>query len=413
MKYISFFVLILLNQFTFSQTVIKSIEFSGLARTQKAFVEQFIDTQKGDTLDINKLENESNFLKHLPAFSNVTYSLETNNKKAFIKFLFEEAYTLLPEINFWSADNQFTYRLGFNEYNLLGRGVQLNLAYQNNGKSSFFANSKIPYLINDFGIYLGFVFWKTDEPFYQNGSTFTYEYTNISYEAMALYDPNFNNHFEFGFNYFNEKYLALSSINTKLPQKLNQDKFSVKFNYRLSKANWHFFYIDGIINSLYSQSVKTEGVKRLYLIFLNDFMYFKRIGTKINIATRLRFGLGTNEDSPFSPFVLDNHVVIRGVGDRIDRGSGVLVLNTEFRYTTWENTWGAVQGVVFSDLGSWRLPGGTFNDFIDSKIIRWHLGGGVRFIYKKSFNTILRIDYGFGIGISKEKGIVLGFGQYF
>lgn len=34
-----------------------------------------------------------------------------------------------------------------------------------------------------------------------------------------------------------------------------------------------------------------------------------------NLATRLRFGLGTNENSPFSPFVFDNHIVIRGVGD--------------------------------------------------------------------------------------------------
>ncbi|MEE9431814.1 MAG: POTRA domain-containing protein [Melioribacteraceae bacterium] len=413
MKYISFYLSFLFTQIIFSQTIIKNIKYSGLETTKKSFVEKFIKIQKGDSLEINKLEKETNFLKRLPAFSNVTYSIEKNNNDASVKYLFDEAYTLLPEINFWSADNQFTYRLGFNEYNLLGRGVHLNLAYQNNGKSSIFVNTKIPYLIDDFGIYLGFVSWKTDEPFYQNGSTFMYEYNNNSYEAMVLYDPNFYNHFEFGFNYFIEKYLALTRVSTNLPQKLNQVKFSLKFNYRLNKANWHFFYIDGIINSFYSQSVKTQNISNLYLIFLNDFMYFKRIGKSGNLATRFRFGLATNEDSPFSPFVLDNHVAIRGVGDRIDRGSGVLLLNVEYRHTGWETEWGAIQGVVFSDLGSWRSPGGSFADFTKEKSVQWHIGGGLRFIYKKAFNTILRIDYGFGIGLNKSSGIVLGFGQYF
>jgi len=413
MKYTLLAFFIIFNQFLLSQSVVKKINFSGLESTKQSFVEQFIEVEEGDTLNKITLERDISFLKNLPAFSNVIYNVENKNNQAYINYSFEEAYTLLPEINFWSADDQTTYRLGFNEYNLLGRGIHLNLAYQNSGKSSFFANTKIPYLVDNFGIYLGFVFWKTDEPFYQSGTTFNYEYTNTSYEVLALYDPDFYNHLEFGFNYFNEKYSAISNVGQTLPLNLTKDKFSVKFNYRLNKSKTHFFYKDGFINNFYSQSVKTENVSELYLIFLNDFMYFKRIGTNGNLATRLRLGLGTNEDSPFSPFVLDNHVVIRGVGDRIDRGSGVFVLNTEYRQTAWENSWGAIQGVVFSDLGSWRSPGGNFDDFLKKESIRWHLGGGIRLIYKKAFNTILRIDYGFGVGFNKGDGIVLGFGQYF
>lgn len=69
--------------------------------------------------------------------------------------------------------------------------------------------------------------------------------------------------------------------------------------------------------------------------------------------------------------------------------------------------------MVFNNLGSWRSPGGSFDDFIKKESVRWHLGGGVRLIYKKAFNTILRIDCGFGVGFNKSNGIVLGFGQYF
>jgi hypothetical protein len=72
-----------------------------------------------------------------------------------------------------------------------------------------------------------------------------------------------------------------------------------------------------------------------------------------------------------------------------------------------------LQGNAFVDAGTWRNPGGSLSDFTDSKNIKVYSGVGLRFINKKIFNAIFRIDYGFGLTQGSSKGLVFGIGQYF
>ena len=111
--------------------------------------------------------------------------------------------------------------------------------------------------------------------------------------------------------------------------------------------------------------------------------------------------------------MMDNNLNIRGVGNLVDRGTAVLVVNTEYRHTVVENSGVAVQTNVFVDAGNWRSPGGEFKELFTVKKTRVHSGIGLRFIYKKIYNTILRIDYGLSIANRNEKGFVFGIGQYF
>jgi hypothetical protein len=150
-----------------------------------------------------------------------------------------------------------------------------------------------------------------------------------------------------------------------------------------------------------------------FFIAWNDFFYFKRLGNRGNWANRLRLGLSSNDDSPFAPFSVDNNLNIRGVGNIIDRGTGVIVLNTEYRHTLIDKKWFVLQSNVFIDSGSWRNPGGDFSDFIDQDNLRVYPGVGLRIIHKKIFNAVFRIDYGYGITRDASNGIVFGVGQYF
>ncbi|WP_320241133.1 hypothetical protein [Tenacibaculum sp. 1B UA] len=150
-----------------------------------------------------------------------------------------------------------------------------------------------------------------------------------------------------------------------------------------------------------------------FLIFLNDFFYFKRLGKKGNWANRLRVGLSSNDDTPFAPFALDNNLNLRGVGILVDRGTGSIVCNTEYRHTLYEKKWFVIQSNVFVDAGTWRNPGGSFDDFINSDNMKVYSGIGLRFINKKIFNAIFRIDYGHGLTKNASKGFVFGIGQYF
>ena len=158
----------------------------------------------------------------------------------------------------------------------------------------------------------------------------------------------------------------------------------------------------------------TSNVEMLpeFVIGWNDFFYFDRVGERGNWASRLRIGLSSNDDTPFAPFSVDNNLNIRGVGNTIDRGTGAIVLNTEYRHTLYEKNWFALQGNVFVDAGSWRNPGGDLGDFTDADNLRVYPGLGLRFIHKNIFNAIFRIDYGFGITDDATRGLVFGIGQY-
>ncbi|WP_337994746.1 BamA/TamA family outer membrane protein [Polaribacter ponticola] len=135
-----------------------------------------------------------------------------------------------------------------------------------------------------------------------------------------------------------------------------------------------------------------------------------------NFANRLRVGLSSNEETPFAPFALDNNVNLRGVGILVDRGTGSIVYNTEYRHTVYDKKWLAIQTNVFADIGAWRNPGGKLNDFIEKDNLKIFSGLGLRFISKKIYNATFRIDYGFRVFDNKNNsngGIVFGIGQYF
>ena len=131
------------------------------------------------------------------------------------------------------------------------------------------------------------------------------------------------------------------------------------------------------------------------------------------IRDRLRIGIANNDNTPFAPFVADSYTNIRGIGNRIDRGTAQVVINAEYRRTLLENKkWGA-QAVVFSDTGTWRNPGGQLKDLVNPDQFRQFLGGGFRLIYNKVYGAVLRVDYGVDIFNPSERGLVIGLGQYF
>ena len=124
-------------------------------------------------------------------------------------------------------------------------------------------------------------------------------------------------------------------------------------------------------------------------------------------------GISNNDDSPFAPFALDNNLNIRGVGNIIDRGTGVMVLNMEYRHTVIDKKWFSMQTNIFVDAGNWRKTGGELNGLVKISGARLHPGIGLRFIHKKIYNAVLRIDYGFSVINEKQQGLVFGVGQYF
>ncbi len=400
------------------ELMVADLKVQGNKKLKTSFVKKLSSIKPGVVLDSLLIEEDIKRLKRLPsvahAYYQVFYSLDSQYN---VFYNIEENFTIIPSVNVYTTnEDEFAYRIGLYEFNLFGQNIIFGGFYQMDIYSSYAINFRAPYLFNkQFGLAINHQDLTTQEPVFFNNTTADYKYNNKSIEVLGLYEIDFKHRIELGINYFTEDYTYKSGATSPdVPQDLNVHKLLYKGVYEYNNLDYYYQYVSGFKSMFNFQYVTSTSIMLpSFLIGWNDFFYFTRIGNKGNWANRLRLGLSSNDESPFAPFSVDNNLNIRGVGNTIDRGTGAIVLNTEYRYTLYEKNWFVLQGNVFIDAGSWRNPGGNLEDFIKSQNIRVYPGIGLRFIHKKIYNAIFRIDYGIGVTKDATKGLVFGIGQYF
>ena len=416
--YCSILFLLTFSLATSQQHSISDVKIQGVKKLRASFIKKLIDTRAGDVLDSLTLDKDLIRLKRLPAVAHAYYETPASGEGKFdVVFTIEENFTLIPFANLFSSSNDdFAFRIGLQEFNLLGRSVTLGAFYQHDVFNSYGINLRAPYLFSKkLGLSLSYNDFSTQEPIFFDETTADYRYGNLGFEVMGLYEINFKNRFGLGFSFFTEDYEYLAgAVRDDIPLNLNVDKHLFKLIYNYEDIEYHYQYLDGFkskLNFQYVGSTNTNLPK--FFIGFNDFIFYKRWGSRGNWASRLRLGLASNMQTPFAPFSVDNNINIRGVGNTIDRGTGAIVFNTEYRHTLVDHDWFVLQGNFFVDGGSWRHAGGDFGDFVDKDNIRVYPGIGLRLMHKRIFNAIFRIDYGYGITRNPSRGLVFGIGQYF
>ncbi len=398
--------------------IVADLKVQGNKKTKASFIKKIASIKSGVALDTLLIEEDIKLLKRLPSVSHAYYQVYHSHDNQYNVFYnIEENFTLIPSLSVYTTNNdEFAFRAGLAEFNFLGRNMILGGFYQHDIYDSYAFNFRAPFLFSkSFGLAFTYQDLTTQEPVFFDGTTADYKYNNESFELLGLIRLNYNNRFELGASYFTEDYRYKSgATNPNVPQALNVHKWLAKGIYEFNNLNYDYQYVSGFRSMFNFQYVtSTDAALPDFFIGWNDFYCFLRFGKRGNWANRLRIGLSSNDDTPFAPFSVDNNLNIRGVGNLIDRGTGVVVWNTEYRYTILDKNWFAIQGNAFVDSGSWRNPGGDFGDFSDSQNIRIYPGLGLRFIHKKIFNAIFRIDYGYGITQDATQGFVFGIGQYF
>lgn len=420
MKQLSIIFFLLVSLANAQQNSVADLKIQGNKRLKSSFVKKMSLVKPGVLLDSTRIEDDIRLLKRLPSITHASFQVfpadAPNTYNVFYNI--EENFTIIPSANVYTTnDDEFAYRLGLYEFNLFGQNITFGGFYQKDIYDSYALNFRAPFLFtNKLGLAVNFQDLTTQEPVFFDNTTADYRYNNSSIEVLGLYQINFTNRVEFGLNFFTEDYNYKSgATNPSVPQALVVDKMLYKLIYEYNNLNYDYQYVEGFRSVFNFQYVHSSNARQLpdFLIGWNDFQYFKRFGEKGNWANRLRIGFATNDDTPFAPFAVDNNLNIRGVGNLIDRGTGAIVLNTEYRYTLYEKEWFSLQGNGFIDAGSWRNPGGDLGDFVEPQNLRIYPGVGLRFIHKKIFNAIFRIDYGVGITPNATQGLVFGIGQYF
>ncbi|MBV6644461.1 MAG: hypothetical protein KI790_03375 [Cyclobacteriaceae bacterium] len=405
----------LCGQQSWCQGLVSDITFSGNVKTDETYLTQFLKTSLGQSLDSTLLREDMQRLSNLESLASANFLvLERSDGHFDIEILCEEVFTILPIFNFGGVEDNFWFQVGVTENNLAGQGHKAFAYYQLYDRSSAalaltlrrYRGSRWSYLVN-------FVKWSTLEPLFFSEGVAEYNYDNYTYGLGITYHFDFHSELEGGLSYFTEAYEKQTEGIPTAPDRANTNKLLVKLIHRNQHINYHFFYEQGYSNVLTTEAVYSLNGDPDFYIFFNDFKYIHRLGNRGNIGARLRVGLSTNEESPFAPFVLDSYLNIRGIGNRVDRGTGTVVLNSEYRHAILDRPQVAMQGVLFSDTGTWRNPGGDLSDFSQSENFVLFGGAGLRFIHKKIYNAILRVDYGFDLQDPGKNGFVIGIGQYF
>lgn len=397
------------------QDRISSIRIVGVEKTKPDYLMQFIDIAVGDQLDSTRLEANRQRLVNLEILSNAKYEVIESGEGVAVAFHCDEVRTLLPLFNFGGVQDNFWFLLGATEVNLAGRGDKLLGYYQYYDRSSVVLSLTLDRIRqSNWGTQLNFVKWSTVEPLFFDGGTATYDYDNFTYGVSSLYHFNFRRSLEFNTSYFSEAYNRVDQNAIEgAPQQAKTHKQLFKLIFRANDLNYHYWYVSGIRNTTNAEAVLSYDGDPAFHIVFHDFQAFWRQGSHGNFANRVRLGASTNRNSPFAPFVLDSYVNIRGVGNRVDRGTAMIIMNNEYRHTLTNWSKIATQAVLFSDWGTWRGPGGELSDLTNVDNFQWFAGGGVRVIHKEIFNAVLRIDYGINLLHRSSTGFVIGVGQYF
>lgn len=396
----------------FSQQV-SEIKIEGLKRTQQSYIRQFILTQAGDPFDTVKAERDRQRVANLEIMRSVMIEKTCTDDSVSLTFHCVEMINTIPIFGLGQTRETFWCRAGIQDANLGGRGGKLIAYYQYYDRHSMFISYTIPRFKNKpVGLSGTFIRWATIEPLTINQTIVDYNYDNLSGGVSGIFNLGFRESIELGFLSFKESYSRRNfSAEPSAPESLNRKGGLLKGIFRSNHINFSSFYLHGFSSQLNFELIKRTADASLFHIIFNEFKYFHRIGTTGNLATRLRLGLSTNEPTPFAPFVLDSYLNIRGVGNRVDRGTGSIVANVEYRQTFFDKKLFAAQAVAFVDFGSWRKPGGDLSNFTQSGNMKAFSGLGLRLIYKRAFDTLLRVDYGYDY--NQKGGLVVGIGQYF
>lgn len=395
-----------------AQQSISTVEFTGLSKTKESFLRQYITVSAGEKYDSIQLAHDRQRLLNLGILGEVALKLIPAGGTVRVIFACREMINTLPVFALGKTNDTFWCKAGIQSLNLTGRGDKLFAYYQYYDRHSFYLNYATDRMgYSKWGATASLIKWATVEPLNSEGGISNYTYTNYTGYASAVRFLTFRESVDFGLGVFNERFEAQQMQENELDEIVQGNKLLSKLIFKSNHLNYHTFYVTGIYNQLNIEFIHSLDEVRNFVTVFNDFRYFKQFGKRFNWANRLRTGIATNDDNPFAPFVLDSYLNIRGVGNRVDRGTGSVVINTELRYTLFDKRILAAQGVGFFDFGSWRKPGGHIDDFTKSENMRAFSGLGFRLIYKRAFDTLLRIDYGYDY--NKNAGLVIGIGQYF
>jgi len=397
---------------------IDSIVFSGLTKTNETYLRSLINSKKGIIFTDSLRKSDEQILNNLNLFFSVqsTYKQHPSTKNYTLFFNIIESTYVYPVVDISGFKSVFRLQLGVNNINFKGEQKTVGLWYQYYDRHSFSAYYRVPrYKDQPFGHDFIISKYSTVEPLYFEESTSFFNFDNYSIWLNGIYWLNQNTNVQLGLTPIYEVYDQLDSIDVDLPAKtFTFWKYRVNTSVNFRAIDYLYERMDGLESSLYLESIQTHNTPEASFFMAKlttAYHYF--IKKKGNLSWRHQIGISTNNISPFAPFVLDGFVNLRGIGNRVARGTGINFVNIEYKHTVVKNKILTCQGVVFADAGALREVGQSWTQLFDPNRTITYAGLGIRLHSNKIYKSIFRLDYGVNLNSEFNGGFSFGIGQFF
>ncbi len=417
------FLLLLVLPITSMAQRVNSISFTGLTITKEDYLRSIIESTTGGDFSQQQFEDDIFLLRNLNLFFEVEGEAATTDSIAFdLTFRIREATYLYPIVSASGFKDQLKLQLGANHINFLGRAQSIGVLYQYYDRHSFsiFHTAK-RHSNKKTGHELAMANYSTVEPLYFSGpvgdTVSSFNFDNYSVSAGGHYWLGRYVNVGIGAAYMYENYFQLDDAfdlynGTK---RFNFHKHQLRAHVESNKVEHLFERMDGWKARAYGEWIHTytSGPAPSFLKLTLTGTYYKLMGERGNLASSVRLGTSTNTESPFAPFVLDGFLNVRGIGNRVERGTAELIVNLEYRHSFWKHKIVTLQGAVFSDYGALRKAGQSFETFFDGMDPNVFLGGGLRLNLNVLYRTCVRLDYSLNPFDPSQHGFTFGFGHFF
>jgi len=406
-------------QETSQKPIISELKIEGLKKTKESLIRKIARVEEGETLDSLRLSEDIERLKRLSSTAFAEYKVTQKPDGSYaVTYRLEENFTIIPGLNIFTSNNdEVAFRLAIFEFNLFGQNITTGGFFLRDVFNSFGGYWEAPYLFSDkLGLSFNYKNNDTFEPVFFGDTEVDYRNRNITAEAKILYNFDFHHRAELGVRYFSNDFQFLEEEDPGIiiPTQEEANDLAYRGLYEYADVDIVYQYITGVrFKNTVEFIVGADDNINSTFTGISELQYFAKIGNRGNLATRTQLSISSNNDTPFAPFVVDNNINIRGSGNIQDRGTSSLIVNTEYRHTLHEKGWFVVQGNAFVDASTWRNTGRDFSELFDGSTLRVNPGLGIRFIHKRIFNAVIRIDYGFDVTGDGDSGLVFGIGQFF
>lgn len=401
---------------------INSISFSGLTITKEDYLRDIISSKVDGEFDSSTFEDDIFLLRNLNLFFEVEGIAETSDSLSYnLTFKIREANYLYPIISISGFQDQLKLQLGANHINFLGRAQSFGALYQFYDRHSFSVfHTARRHSNRKTGHELAVAKYSTIEPLYFNnaagGDTVSdFNFDNYSVSAGGHYWLGRYTNAGLGAAYFYEDYVQRDDAFDLFGMKrFNFHKHQLRTHVETNRVEHLFERQSGWKARAYGEWIKTysDGAPSFLKLQLSG-TYYQLIGERGNLAGSARLGTASNAQSPFAPFVLDGFLNVRGIGNRVERGTAEIVVNGEYRHSVWIHKYVTLQSAAFFDYGALREAGQSFNTLFDDEHPNLFLGAGLRFNLNILYKTCIRVDYSINPFDTSQHGFTFGFGQFF